>query len=203
MERGQKFLAASLFAAKIFQKSRDYFAMTMPNEIKNKLIRAYNSLLKNDGHLLIVEANERSITHKFAEYIQMEFPEYNVDCEYNRNLYGEKTVPIWEARTDKLISELLQPKTTAGQKARIIQKMLDGEVSVYPDIIVHHRGTKDNFVVIEAKKSTNIENDEEKLLAYKDKDGLYYKHAFAVLFLVGKDFPQYNSTALEDLINEK
>ena len=39
-------------------------------EIKNILNVAKNRFLKNDDYLLSVEANERSITHKFAEHLQ-------------------------------------------------------------------------------------------------------------------------------------
>ncbi len=57
----------------------------MADRIKNKIINAYKLLLKNDNYLFVVNANERSLTHKLAECLQLEFPEYNVDCEYNRN----------------------------------------------------------------------------------------------------------------------
>lgn len=54
-------------------------------EIRDKIIRAYKTLLAQDAHLLIVDANERSLTHRLAMYLQAEFPDYHVDCEYNRN----------------------------------------------------------------------------------------------------------------------
>ena len=45
-------------------------------------------LIKNDFYLLEIGANERSVAHKLAEYLQQEFPNWHVDCEYNR--HGER-----------------------------------------------------------------------------------------------------------------
>ena len=171
------------------------------NEIKNKIKRAYKILLKNDSYLLIVGVNERSLTHKFAEYLQLEFPEYNVDCEYNKNIDNPKTIPVWEEKKKELISELKNQHITKKREEKII-KILDGEISVYPDMIIHHRGTVDNFAVIEAKKSTNKDRgDSEKLISYKNS--LDYKYAIAIKFLVGSDYKDYRDTDLEELIDLK
>ncbi|ADJ25558.1 conserved hypothetical protein [Dehalogenimonas lykanthroporepellens BL-DC-9] len=129
-----------------------------------KIQKAYRQLLARDNHLLSVEANERSITHKLAEYLQVEFPEWNVDCEYNRNgLDGKKL--------STFIKDIQSDDTDA--------------VSVYPDIIIHHRGTENNYVVIEAKKSNSRteDMDNEKLCAYRSDLG--YAHAYKVTFPIG------------------
>lgn len=152
----------------------------MINKIREKIINAYKLLLKNDSHLLIVDANERSITHKLAEYLQLEFPQYNVDCEYNRKGLGIK-------KLDSFKKNIKSDDTDA--------------TSVYPDIIIHHRGTENNLVVIEAKKLSNLGNDDEKLLAYK-KD-LKYKYAFAVKFFVGDNFSIYKDRDLNEFIIKK
>jgi len=55
------------------------------NEVKYSVDRALTKLLQNDSLLVELNANERSITHKLAEYLQLEFAAWNVDCEYNRN----------------------------------------------------------------------------------------------------------------------
>jgi hypothetical protein len=52
-------------------------------EVRDKIIRAYRMLLSRDSYLLVADVNERSI-HRLAMYIQEEFPEYDIDCEYNR-----------------------------------------------------------------------------------------------------------------------
>ena len=115
-------------------------------------------LLKNN-----LNVNERSITHKLAEYIQKYFSDYNVDCEYNRNMTDIKKI--------KLISEKYISKTDAKGNT----------VSVYPDIIIHKRGNNDsNLIVIEVKKANADDNskkfDCEKLKAFTKNDGLEYKY---------------------------
>lgn len=59
------------------------------DEVRRKIEKALRLLYKNDLFLITNTTNERSITHKFAEYIQFLFPEWNVDCEYNRKGEGE------------------------------------------------------------------------------------------------------------------
>lgn len=54
------------------------------DEIKRKVNVAIGILFKNDSCLLEIGANERSVSHKLAEYLQIQFPDWHVDCEYNR-----------------------------------------------------------------------------------------------------------------------
>lgn len=53
-------------------------------EVKQKVITAIRTLYCQDSQLLEVDASERSLTHKLAEHLQHEFPNWHVDCEYNR-----------------------------------------------------------------------------------------------------------------------
>lgn len=157
-------------------------------EITQKVITAYQTLLSHDTHLFVVGANERSLTHKLAEYLQKEFPEWNVDCEYNKNLYDEKVVTTWEQRRNQLLDTL--EKEITDRRRSLIQKILDGGISVYPDIIIHHRGTDDNLLVIEAKKSdfpANEDADEEKLKAYLSEPALQYRFALKITFPIGEE----------------
>ena len=155
-------------------------ANTDNKEVFKKIKNAYRKLLKNDSCLLAVDANERSITHRFAIYLEEEFPDYNVDCEYNRN--G------------------LEPKRLDSFKKEICSDDTNG-VTVYPDIIIHHRKTNDNFIVIEAKKTTNNNgNDEAKLNAYK-KD-LNYRHAFFIKFQIGNNLLNFAEEKFDDYITE-
>jgi hypothetical protein len=62
---------------------------------------------------------------------------------------------------------------------------------VVPDIIVHHRGTPENLLVIEVKKSNTREDDEQdiqKLRAYRDSD-LRYQYALFLKVVIGKEAP--------------
>jgi phenylacetate-coenzyme A ligase PaaK-like adenylate-forming protein len=55
------------------------------SEIKEKVEIACGMLLKNDSFLLEHDVNERSISHKLADYLQQLFTDYNVDCEYSES----------------------------------------------------------------------------------------------------------------------
>ncbi|AOE85925.1 hypothetical protein [Pseudomonas sp. TCU-HL1] len=126
---------------------------------------ALTELLDRDRHLLEVDANERSITFRFAFYLQAHLPEWTVDCEYNRDGVEPKRLEYLGLYPD---SEDDDAKT------------------VYPDVIVHRRGSLENYLVIEFKKSTSRVDpaiDLAKLQGYKDQLG--YEHALFVI--VGTD----------------
>ena len=53
--------------------------------VKRAVSNALNELLKLDFYLLTTNINERSISHRLAVYLQLQFPDWDVDCEYNRN----------------------------------------------------------------------------------------------------------------------
>jgi hypothetical protein len=134
--------------------------------IAESLNRAIDLLLKRDKELLVLDANERSITHKLAEYLQAEFKDWHVDCEYNRIREAAKHIhlPSGEVRPDD---------TNA--------------ITVFPDIIVHKRNTPENLLVIEVKKSTNPQGEEfdvSKLHAFKAELG--YRHAAFVRLFAGE-----------------
>lgn len=147
--------------------------MNNNNNPRPLLEKAYGELLKNDSFLLQNDVNERTITHRLAIYLEKYFPEYHIDCEYNRNGSG------------------IAPKSLEGLKRKIaeteIQKKPEDYIddtsamTVYPDIIIHKRGLQEGFIVIEAKKSTNFAGyDHEKLELYKTELG--YQHAYFVTF---------------------
>jgi hypothetical protein len=128
-------------------------AKDAPNKtIANKVIAAVRLLLTLDKHLLQVDASERSISHRLALHLTSQFPDLDVDCEYNRDHHETKRLSL------------------PGPCARSANT--DGS-PVYPDIIVHRRGTEENVLVIEIKKSTSSSNDDncdlEKLSAFRDE----------------------------------
>lgn len=141
-------------------------------EIKKKIDLSIELLLERDAHLLRTDANERSITHRFALYLQEEFSEWHVDCEYNRNRDDTKILQIPQNLRKHLV-----PSRTDDTKGR----------TVFPDIIVHHRGTSDNLLVIEVKKSTSqISEDFDMLKLREYKNQLGYNHAIFIKFVVGE-----------------
>ena len=129
----------------------------------NNVAEAFRLVYKNDKFLIENGLCERCIMFRFAHYLADLYPDYDVDCEYNRHKYDVK---------------------------RII-----GGDNIFPDIIIHKRGTdSENFAVIELKNKTNKsvsgrENDETKLKALTnsnnngEKDSLYnygYKFGLAI-----------------------
>ena len=131
------------------------------NEIKRRIITAICMLYRHDSELLDVNASERSITHKLAEHLSGEFPSWHVDCEYNRHGSDVKRLSF---EFDKLEPCDLEAKT------------------VFPDIIVHHRQTDDNLLVIEMKKNGNdTTKDEDKLKAFTGPEYDYFLGLLLVL----------------------
>jgi len=80
------------------------------SEVQNKLSTALQLLYKNDLFLIENSTNERSITHKLAEYIQQLFPEWHVDCEYNRR--GEKNVKEINGQTTSYPDIIIHRRNT-------------------------------------------------------------------------------------------
>lgn len=120
-------------------------------EIKKKVNIALGILFKNDTFLLKNSVHERSIAHKLAEYLQNQFLDWEVDCEYN--LKG------------------LKPKELEGINQCSTQRTTD---RVLPDIIIHKRNKNHNLVVIEIK--TNNQDDVcdiEKLKLFSDQSKDY------------------------------
>jgi hypothetical protein len=123
-----------------------------PEQIVQTALRAMAVFFERERGLLEANANERSITHKIAEHLQRAFPDWHVDCEYNRLGYKVKRLPP------------VEDTTTGDTEGR----------TIFPDIIVHRRGQKDNLLVIEVKKTTNTQpGDEVKLSGLTDAEGEY------------------------------
>lgn len=131
--------------------------------IIQRIIDAINIFIEKENFLLKHKLNERTITHKLAIYIEYEFPEYNVDCEYNR---------IWDYNVDE--------KTPSKELYLPIKNISSNDTKatiVYPDIIIHKRWINKNLLIIEVKKRkyagdkyndnmTNREFDEKKIEEY-------------------------------------
>ena len=95
-------------------------------EIKEKVIDSIKELYSEDYYIIDNDVSERSITHKLAIYLQNQFTEYDVDCEYNRNMRNPKEITFIERNTRN---------------------------RVFPDIIVHKRGKiSNNLIIFEIKK---------------------------------------------------
>ena len=125
-------------------------------EIKRRFNAALEDFYKHDYRLVERDVNERSIAHRLAVHLENFFPEYHVDCEYNKN-GDEKRFLIYE------VGEAIIQQMEAEHPGRgILKKIIDGEIvfnTTYPDIIIHGREYNDrNILVIEVKKYLDIEN---------------------------------------------
>lgn len=135
------------------------YGYTIP-QIKRAFHIALGVLKKNDDYLLKFKASERSVAHKLAEYLQDQFPDWNVDCEYNRQ--GEL------------------PKELDGIAECSVRKKNN---RIFPDIIVHLRGKEKNLFVIELKKDDLYDAcDIQKLRLLTLQNG-QYRYALG-LFLI-------------------
>ncbi len=157
----------------------DLIANAPDSAIAHKIASALECLLHcPDDFLLKVNANERSITHRLAVHLGSVFQGWHVDCEYNRDGHDPEN---WKRL-------LLSPECTSRANS-------DEGSQVYPDIIVHRRGSQCNLLVIEAKNSTNRTPrncDLEKLQEYKKQ--LHYKYALFVEFLTKTTQPGIKCT---------
>lgn len=134
-------------------------------DIKSNVKLAIDEIVRNDSFLFKNDVAERTITAKLACYLQNRFEDWDVDCEYNRNGIDPKRLKD------------------------VCNSTVNGDGSlVYPDVIIHKRNINNNLVVIEVKKTTNIESDEcdlTKLRAFKSE--LNYKYCLFIRFKVGTE----------------
>ena len=145
-------------------KNKITYNMSYTKDELERIVRScLKKLRKLDKELLDIDVNERTITHKLAEYLQQNFSEFNVDCEYNR---FEDLVKKLELPKDMINWDDTEAKT------------------IFPDIIVHKRGKQEkNLLVIEVKKfqiKVSEKVDRNKLIAftndpYNYKFGLFLK----------------------------
>ena len=167
-------------------------------EIKEKVIIALQCFYSNDAYLIEYQVAERALTHKLAEYLQKLFPDYNVDCEYNKVGDGDP----------KRIDLLMAAQQDCPQDCN---KCAANKCVVFPDIIVHKRGRDENILVIEAKTAWSGQaqvNDYKKLQALIDSGEYHYQ--LGVAFRFSENFEEtiktfklfFGKKANEDLENE-
>ena len=140
-------------------------------EIKEKVIIALQCFYSNDAYLIDKNVHERALTFRLGMYLQILFSSWDVDCEYNKN--------IETFRTNKLLHIRCEQNGECRTCADI------RSCTVFPDIIIHKRGTSENQLVIEAKcnaNKTQKNNDLEKLQAYLDEPTLHYKYGLFIDF---------------------
>lgn len=142
--------------------------------------RSIRIVIEQDAILLINDVNEPAISHKLAQYIEPRFNDYDVDCEYNRNIENEdlrKKIYLLDG-TDLDVGE---------------------GINIIPDIIIHERGINTrNLCALEIKKNTStnrdIEYDRTKLKActLNAYNNLNFQLGILIIFTVATPIPDYH-----------
>jgi len=130
--------------------------------IKRRIQHCIDKIYENDSDLFDRNNYEVTISSKLAQYLFIEFKEYDVDCEYDKHKNNGKEIEI-----DNQIRERR------------------------PDVLIHKRGNdNNNLVVIEIKKSTSSGNrqlDYKKLKSMTLQTGEYrYKIGIFINLAVDK-----------------
>ena len=146
-------------------------------ELETVFRKAIGTFFDKEQILLVVNANERSISHKLAEHLLRAMPaEYglDIDCEYNRRDLDPKRLDL----KPRLLPDYPSDASTWDDKG----------TTVYPDIIVHRRRLQQNLLVIEIKKSTNDserDRDFKKLMEFVRHPD--YDYEFGLFLEIGTD----------------
>ncbi|MDI5922791.1 hypothetical protein QLQ86_18665 [Halomonas sp. LR5S13] len=142
------------------------FPTDAETDVQATLGRALAKLTTRDASLLSTEANERTIACRLAFYLQAELPHWDVDCEYN----------CWAA-TGQRKGHTIVTTTSETTNAR----------TIYPDILIHHRDSREHLAIIELCKSSfphGKHQDVKKLRHCLAKLGC--RHAFHLEVGVGE-----------------
>lgn len=123
------------------------------SQIDQLVRQALDTFLKSsDAWLLKNDLSEQSISHRIAVHLDPLFEDYNVDCEYNGDIdrqNNKKAISILKAELQNF--GLLRDKEASDLEKEFTNR------AVFPDIIIHKRGTnKHNLCILELKKSTSV-----------------------------------------------
>jgi hypothetical protein len=132
----------------------------------DKVVAALIELYTSEAFLFEHDLGERTLTHRLAACLQKHFPEWSVDCGYDR----------------------LGPRTMQLPHGTIVSTDDHLDKSIYPDIVVHQRDIPNNLLAIEVRKASNHqpeEHDRQKLRALTDPH-LWFAYAIGVLLTLGK-----------------
>lgn len=141
------------------------FPTDAEHDIQATLDQALRQLVQRDAAILSLDANERTIACRLAFYLQAVLPRWDVDCEYN----------CWAA-TGQRKGHTIVATTSETVNAR----------TIYPDILIHHRESREHLAVIELCKSSfpqGRHQDVKKLRHCLERLGC--RHAFHLKVGVG------------------
>ena len=150
------------------------FVRPSEDEVYKRVDQSISQLLKDDFFLLQIDANERAISHRLGIYLQSLFSDWHVDCEYNRNLDQPKRLEQYEEFFD--------------EEQQVWNIAETDPITVFPDIIIHERGERNNLLVMEIKKTTSkvsSDFDYMKLREFKSQYG--YSYALFLELITGRN----------------
>lgn len=137
--------------------------------------KTLDKLYENEKYLFANDSSERNLVFHFSRYFineieGTELVKYDVDCEYNRNILSER-------------------------KFKEIIYNYDGKKhKIYPDFILHKRGSNDyNKLAIEFKKYSNSREDSKekdllKLRALTDQSiNSEFRYKLGLFIVFGKE----------------
>ena len=151
------------------------------NEIEGIVKCCIQTLRRRDKIILDINVNERTITHKLAEYLQQHLPEFNVDCEYNRYEDYQKRIRNVKDRARDMSN------LNSNELAELIWENKDAD-TIYPDIIVHKRRSQENnILVIEVKKSSNLDTGEFDKKKIEELMNRPYNYNFGLFLRIDLD----------------
>lgn len=135
-------------------------------DVELRLAAAVRTFTEQESNLLVLDPSERALTHRFAIHVEQQFGGWDVDCEYNRDGFDVKRLELPVQRDVK--SDEVEART------------------VFPDIVVHHRGQSSNLLIIEAKKAHTKNrglDDRRKVQAFIEQ--MDYSFGAIVIFPTG------------------
>lgn len=163
-------------------------------QIKNAILQATETVRQNDLWLLQNDTSEQSISHRIAHHVQPLFTDYHVDCEYNGDIdrdNNKKSISI--LKYDLQLIGLLRTREADDLEREYTNR------AVFPDIIIHKRGTNEsNLCIIEVKKSSSTvpyEYDYIKLRSYTSENyenNLKYKLGVFIEVIINGNNSNFN-----------
>lgn len=129
------------------------------DDLINTVQAAIKQLYEKDGGLIRRNLCERCLVHRLAFYLQLLFPVFYVDCEFNKSFIGERA------------------------SSKKLSNTINGN---YVDILVHKRSNNlgENLLCFEVKKEKNYadrDKDRENLIILTSPDRFAYVFGFYLI----------------------
>lgn len=170
-------MTSNVRSEEIMREKRDSSKYSSITGLKQRFERALLNFQSHEQYLFQNDLGERTLEAKLSKYLQEEFEEFNVDCEYNRNLDEVKRLVrikeyVKERRKNNMLTDFEESHG----------------INVSPDIIVHIRGNNsNNKIIIEIKKDDShiddVKFDKAKIEAYKSE----LKYSLGIFLKIEKD----------------